>query len=143
MRARTATTGDLEAVFSDLSQRLADDYASSDVDRQTVRDALVMNLREGRAHALVDDEKVSAIIAWHEDDGAIHTLFAVQEDFFSASTVRFCRKHIRRIEALEGNLPVQHRSWLARPDVAKWFRIIGFVDKGNGLQATLFELPSA
>jgi hypothetical protein len=146
MRSRTATIGDLEFVFGKLSQRLVDDYASSGMGTQASRDVLVMNLKEGRAHALVDEEQPVAIIAWHEHDGVVHTLFAAQDSFFTASTVRFCRKNIRRIQALEGNLPVQHRSWIAGPEVEKWFRVIGFVPKEKGPKSTLFDLspdPSA
>lgn len=143
MRARTATVGDLEAVFGALSQRMIDDYASSGIGTQAAKDVLVMNLKEGRAHALVEDDQPMAVIAWHEDDGAVHTLFAARDSFFTASTVRFCKQHIRRIQALEGNLPVRHRSGLARPDVAKWFRVIGFAEKDKGSGYTQFELPPA
>lgn len=143
MRARAATVGDLEAVFSDLSQRLVDDYASAGTGTQATKDALVMSLKEGRAYALLETDKPLAIIAWHEDDRVVHVLFAAQEEFFTASTVRFCKRHIRRIQELEGNLPIQHRSWLDRADVAKWFRIIGFVEKEKQTGWTLFELPPA
>lgn len=143
MRARTATIGDLEAVFGGLSLRLADDFEASGLGTQDVRDALVMCLKEGRAHALADGEKVSALIAWHVSDEIVHTLFAARESFFTALTVRFCRKHIRHIQTLEGNLPVQHRSWLRRPDAVKWFRIIGFIEKAADPDSRLFELPPA
>src|SRR3954466_782979 len=42
-------------------------------------------------HRLVpalDGDLPMAIIAWHERDGGIHTLFAAKETFFSSSTVR-------------------------------------------------------
>lgn len=140
MRTRPATAGDLEAVFGDLSQRLADDYASTGVYPDAVRDAFVMNLKEGRGHALIEDEKPLAVITWHERDGIVHTLFAAQESFFTASTVRFCKAHIKRLQALEGNYPVQYRSGLARSEVVKWFRVIGFVAKESTDTFTIFEL---
>ncbi len=143
MRARAATVGDLENVFRDLSKRISDEYAAAGKDSKIAYDNLMMNLKEGRAHALVQGEKTVAIIAWHENSDAADTLFAAQEDFFSAATVRFCKRHIRHIQALAGNLPIHSRSWLHRPDVAKWFRIIGYVERGQENGAKLFELPPA
>ncbi|BCH19370.1 hypothetical protein [Mesorhizobium sp. L-2-11] len=143
MRARAATVGDLENVFRDLSKRISDEYVAAGKDSKIAYDNLMMNLKEGRAHALVQGEKTVALIAWHENSDAADTLFAAQEDFFSAATVRFCKRHIRHIQALAGNLPIHSRSWLQRPDVAKWFRIIGYVERGQENGAKLFELPAA
>lgn len=77
------------------------------------------------------------------DDGGVHTLFAVQVSFFPVSTVRFCRRHIRRIPEIEGNVQVWHRSWLVPLAAARWFRIIGFVDKGSRSTPTLLALSPA
>jgi len=141
MRARAATIGDLESVFRDLSTRMSDEYAAAGKDSKAAYDNLMMNLKEGRAHALVEGDKTVAIIAWHENSDAADTLFAAQEGFFSAATVRFCQRHIRHIQALAGNLPIHSRSWLQRADVAKWFRVIGYVESGQENGATVFELP--
>lgn len=144
MKARAATVGDLETVFHDLSSRISEEYAASGTGSGAAHDRLMMNLGEGRAHALLgDDGTPLAIIAWHETNDVAHTLFAAQESFFSASTVRFCRNHIRRIQKLAGNLPLRHQSFLDRADVARWFRILGFADKGTDSGARLFELPPA
>jgi hypothetical protein len=143
MKARTATVGDLETVFRSLSDRISAEYVAAGLGTQAVQDSLTMDLKEGRAHALVEGDDAVAIIAWHEGDHVVDTVFAAREDFFSASTVRFCKQHVRRIQALTGNLPVQHKSWLAGPDVARWFRIIGFVEKERQPDHTLFELPPA
>lgn len=144
MKARTATVGDLEVVFRSLSKRLSEEYLAAGLGTQAVQDSLTMNLKEGRGHSLLDDDgNVVAIIAWHESDDVAHTLFAARETFFSAASVRFCRRHVRQIQALTGNLPFQHRSWLVRPDATKWFRIIGFVEKEKQPGSTLFELPPA
>ncbi|CAN7322527.1 MULTISPECIES: hypothetical protein [Mesorhizobium] len=143
MRARAATVGDLEGVFRGLSKRISDEYVAAGKDSKVAYDNLMMNLKEGRAHALVEGEKTVAIIAWHEHSDAADTLFAAQEGFFSAATIRFCKRHIRHIQALAGNLPIRSRSWLQRADVAKWFRIIGYVERGQENGATLFELPPA
>ena len=140
MRARTANVGDLEAVFHDLSRRMSDEYVAAGKDSKAAYDNLMMNLREGRAHALVEDDETVAIIAWHEHGDAADTLFAARDDFFRASTVRFCRRHIRQIQALAGNLPSHSRSWLDRPDVVRWFRIIGYTERGTENGAKLFEL---
>jgi hypothetical protein len=143
MKARAATIGDLEGVFSGLSKRMSDEYVAAGKDSRSAYDNLMMNLKEGRAHALVEGNKTVAIIAWHERSEAADTLFAAQEDFFSAATVRFCRRHIRHIQALAGNLPIHSRTWLNRADVSKWFRVIGYVDRGRQNGFTLFELPPA
>ena len=143
MRARAATLGDLEDVFHGLSKRMSEEYAAAGKDSKIAYDNLMMNLKEGRAHALVEGEKAVAIIAWHENSDAADTLFAAQEGFFSAATVRFCQRHIRHIQALAGNLPIHSRSWLQRADVAKWFRVIGYVERGQENGATVFELPPA
>lgn len=68
---------------------MSDEYAAAGKDSKIAYDNLMMNLKEGRAHALVEGEKAVAIIAWHENSDAADTLFAAQEDFFRASTVRF------------------------------------------------------
>ena len=86
MRSRAATIGDLEGVFRDLSTRMSDEYVAAGKDSKVAYDNLMMNLKEGRAHALVDGDRTVAIIAWHENSDAADTLFAAQEDFFRAST---------------------------------------------------------
>ncbi|CAN7420216.1 hypothetical protein [Aminobacter sp. LjRoot7] len=143
MRARTATVGDLEVVFHDLSKRMSDEYAAAGKDAKSAYDNLMMNLKEGRAHALVEGDRPVAIIAWHENSDAAETLFAAQDEFFAAPTVRFCKRHIRRIQQLAGNIPIRSRGWLDRPEVARWFRIIGYVERGRQHGALLFELPPA
>lgn len=142
MKARTATVGDLESVFHDLSSRMTTDYIAAGNDVKRAYDNLMMNLREGRAHALTQDDKVVAIIAWQEHDNAADTLFAAKEEFFSAKTVRFCKQHIRRIQALSGDLPVHSRSWLDRPDVIRWFKVIGYEPRSKEDGALLFELAA-
>lgn len=142
MRARTATIGDLETVFRDLSGRMSADYVAAGLTVEGAQDSLTMDLKEGRAHALLDDDTVVAIITWHEIDHVAETAFAAREGFFTASTVRFCKKHIRRIQALTGNMPVRSRSWLCEPEVIRWFKIIGYEQmQGNG--SRLFQLPPA
>ncbi|MBB6012780.1 hypothetical protein MIC97_01805 [Aquamicrobium sp. NLF2-7] len=142
MRARTATIGDLETVFRDLSGRMSADYVAAGLTVEGAQDSLTMDLKEGRAHALLDDDTVVAIITWHEIDHVAETAFAAREGFFTASTVRFCKKHIRRIQELTGNMPIRSRSWLGEPEVTRWFRIIGYEQlQGNG--SRLFELPPA
>ncbi|MCL7999252.1 hypothetical protein M8994_13450 [Brucella sp. 21LCYQ03] len=140
MKARTASVGDLESVFHDLSQRMATEYIAAGKDVKSAQDNFMMNLSEGRAHALIENEKVVAIIAWQEADNATDTLFAAKEDFFNARSVRFCRKHIRQIQALSGDRPIHSRSWLDRPDVVKWFRIIGYQEIRGEHGAHVFEL---
>ena len=141
MKARTATVGDLESVFHDLSRRMAIEYIAAGKDTKAAYDNLMMNLREGRAHALLQNDKVVAIIAWHEADGATDTLFAAKEEFFNRNTVRFCRQHIRQIQALAGGLPVHSRSWLDRSDIVKWFRIIGYGKRASRMAPGFSSCP--
>lgn len=143
MQARPATVGDLEFVFRDLSKRIAEEYAAAGKDRKAAHDSLMMNMREGRAYALVQNDHTVAIIAWHEDDGSVDTLFAAKDEFFSASTVRFCKRHIRRVQAVAGNLPIRSRIWFDRPEIRRWFRILGFVETGRENAAWVFELAPA
>lgn len=140
MKARTATPGDLEAVFRDLSGRMSADYVAAGFTLAGAQDSLMMDLREGRAHALEDDGVVVAVISWHETGELVETAFAARESFFTAPTVRFCKRHVLHIQALNGNLPIRSRSWLKGPEVARWFRIIGYVEKTEK-GARLFELP--
>lgn len=141
MRARSATVGDLEAVFNNLSERMSDEYVAAGKDNKAIYDNLMMDLKEGRAHALVENDVTVAIIAWHEHGGAADTLFSARDDFFSAKTVRFCKRHIRQVQALTGNMAIRSRSWLDRTETARWFRIIGYVERGRENGAQLFELP--
>ncbi len=54
MRARSATVGDLETVFCDLSKRMVAEYiTTAGKDAKLAYDDLMMNMKEGRAHALV------------------------------------------------------------------------------------------
>ncbi|MDP3896800.1 MAG: hypothetical protein Q8Q62_08995 [Mesorhizobium sp.] len=141
MDARTAHSRDLAAVFSHLADRVSAEHASAGQRGLSPKDALFLNLKEGRAHALVDGGEPVAIVSWDESDDIATTSFAAAERFFTASTVRFCARHIRRIQALCGNRPIQSLSWSDRADVAKWFRVIGFVEIGRGDGYTIYELP--
>ena len=136
MKARASTIGDLEVVFGGLSRRLSEEYKSSGLGTREIQDNLTMNLKEGRAHTLLDGDDVVAVIAWHEADDAAHTIFAAREAFFSAG-----KRHIRRIQALSGDAPIRHQSWIDRPEVARWFRVIGFSEAESDGQSTIFELP--
>ncbi|NGN41145.1 hypothetical protein G6N74_08715 [Mesorhizobium sp. CGMCC 1.15528] len=140
MDYRTATTADLTAIFRDLANRMADQYATAGLNIDEVKDEFMMALREGRGHTLIEDGKPVAIIAWREINHAAQTAFAAHESFFSRSSVRFCKKHIRRIQALCGNLPIHSYSWSHRPEVAKWFRILGFKEVERGKGFVIFEL---
>jgi hypothetical protein len=92
---------------------------------------------------LLEDGRPVALIAWREVDHAAQTAFAAHESFFSRSTVRFCKKHIRRIQALCGNLPIHSYSWSDRPEVVKWFRVLGFKEGERGQGYIVFELDPA
>ena len=143
MRARTANIGDLETVFHDLARRMSDEYVAAGRDSKAAYDNLMMNLKEGRAHALLDGDEVVAVIAWHEDRNVANTLFAASDDFFTAPSVRFCKRHIRQMQALTGNLPIHSRSWIDREEVVRWFRLIGYEEQGMENGARLFVLPPA
>ncbi|SFU22661.1 hypothetical protein [Mesorhizobium sp. YR577] len=140
MDYRTATTADLTAIFRDLANRMADQYATAGLNIDEVKDEFMMALREGRGDTLLEGGKPVAIIAWREINHAAQTAFAAHESFFSRSSVRFCKKHIRRIQALCGNLPIHSYNWSDRPEVAKWFRILGFKEVERGKGFVVFEL---
>lgn len=141
MDARAAKASDLAIVFGQLADRVSTEHTLAGHRGLSPRDALFQNLKEGRAHALADSGGPVAIVSWDESDGIATTSFAAAERFFTASTVRFCARHIRRIQALCGNCPVRSQSWSDRADVAKWFRVIGFVEIGCGDGYRLYELP--
>lgn len=140
MEYRTATSADLAAIFRDLSVRIADQYSAAGLNIEEAKDEFLMSLKEGRAHTLVEDGKPSAIIAWREVGHAAQTAFAAHDNFFSRSSVRFCKKHIRRIQALCGNLPIDTYSWSSRNEVAKWFRVLGFREKEKENGFIVYEL---
>lgn len=143
MDYRTATALDLAAIFRDLSLRIADQYSAAGLNLEDAKDEFMMSLKEGRAHTLLQDGKPVAIVAWRETGDAAQTAFAAHESFFSRSTVRFCKRHIRRIQAVCGNLPIYSYSWSNRPEVAKWFRILGFQEKERKNGRTVYELGPA
>jgi hypothetical protein len=143
MDYRTATPADLVEIFKDLARRMADQYATAGLNIDEVKDEFMMCLKEGRGHTLLQDGQPVAIIAWREADDAAQTAFAAHESFFSRSSVRFCKKHIRRIQALCGNLPIHSYSWSDRPEVMKWFRILGFDERERGNGYVVFELDPA
>lgn len=140
MDYRTATPRDLAQIFSHIADRMTEEYKAAGRSEQSVQDGLLMDLREGRAHTILDNGEAVAIIAWRETDDSALASFAADESFFSASSVRFCKRHIRRIQALCGNLPISFHSWSQRDDVSKWFRVIGFEkeEAGNGLSVFVF-----
>lgn len=140
MDYRTATSLDLAAIFGDLSLRIADQYSTAGLNIEEAKDEFLMSLKEGRAHTLLDDGRPVAIIAWREVGHAAQTAFAAHDNFFTRSTVRFCKRHIRRIQALCGNLPIDSYSWSNQPEVAKWFRVLGFRERERGNGFTVFEL---
>lgn len=141
MHARAATTGDLAKVLNRLADRMAAEYVAAGPNDRSAKDALFQNLKEGRAHALFADGQPVAIISWDESDGIVHTAFAAAETFFDASTVRFCKRHIRHIQALCGNRPIRSRNWSNAADVARWFRVMGFSAADTGQIPASFELP--
>ena len=140
MEYRTATTADLATIFRELALRMATQYETAGLNIDEVKDEFVMCLKEGRAHTLLQDGKPVALIAWREVNDAAQTAFAAHDSFFSRSSVRFCKNHIRRIQALCGNLPIHSYSWLDRPEVAKWFRILGFNERERGNGFIVYEL---
>jgi hypothetical protein len=143
MDYRTASALDLTTIFRDLSLRIADQYSAAGLNIEDAKDEFLMSLKEGRAHTLLQDGKPLAIVAWREIGDTAQTAFAAHESFFSRSTVRFCKQHIRRIQALCGNLPVDSYSWSSRPEVAKWFRVLGFRERERGNGFIIFQLDPA
>jgi hypothetical protein len=140
MEYRTATPADLAAIFRNLSVRIADQYSVAGLNIEDAKDEFLMSLKEGRAHTLLKDGNPVAIIAWREIGDAAQTAFAAHESFFSPQTVRFCKRHIRRIQLLCGNLPIDSYSWSERPEVVKWFHVLGFRQKERENGLIVYEL---
>ena len=107
MEARTASPQDLSQVFDHLADRLSREYATAGETESKAKENLLMDLREGRGHALRDGNETLAVITWHEVGGIAYTSFAANEEFFTAKTVRFCKRHIKRIQQLCGNIPIR------------------------------------
>ncbi|UXN64420.1 hypothetical protein N8E89_00580 [Phyllobacterium sp. A18/5-2] len=142
MEARTATPQDLTQVFDHLADRLSREFATAGETENKARENLLMDLREGRGHALRDGNETLAVITWHEVGGIAYTSFAANEEFFTAKTVRFCKRHIRKIQQLCGNMPIRSVSRSDRPDVDRWFALIGFEKVDQHENSATFELGS-
>jgi len=142
MEARTATPHDVNHVFGHLASRISQEYSAAGENEARAKEHLLMDLKEGRGHALREGDETLAVITWHEEDETTYTSFAAGEAFFTAKTVRFCHRHIRKIQQLCGNRDIRSVSWSRHPDVVRWFSAIGFskVEESDG--KTTFELPS-
>lgn len=143
MEYRTATPADLSAIFGNLALRISDQYTASGLNIEDAKDEFLMSLKEGRAHTLLEAGAPVAIIAWREVGDTAETAFAAHESFFSRASVRFCKQHIRRIQALCGNVPIDSYTWSSRPEIAKWFKILGFRERERNNDVTIFELDPA
>jgi hypothetical protein len=142
MEARTATPQDLSHVFDHLAERISQEHAKAGETGSKAHEKLLMYLREGRGHALLDGNKTLAVITWHEEGGIAYTSFAADEEFFSAKSVRFCKRHIQKIQQLCGNIPIRSISWSKHPDVDRWFAVIGFQKVEQDEKSSTFELPA-
>jgi hypothetical protein len=143
MEARTATPQDLGHVFDHLADRLSREYATAGETENKAKENLLMDLREGRGQAWMDGNKTLAVITWHDEGGIAYTSFAANEEFFTAKTVRFCKRQIKRIQQLCGNIPIRSVSRSDRPDVDRWFALIGFEKVEQNENSATFELPAS
>lgn len=115
MRARSATVGDLETVFCDLSKRMVAEYIAAGKDAKLAYDDLMMNMKEGRAHALVQGDDVVAIISWRESDDATITLFAAKDEFSARKRCASARSTSARFKHFPAICPFIHESgWTGR-----------------------------
>jgi hypothetical protein len=106
---------------------MLDEYERAGFTRRQAKDEFTKWVDAGSAHTLLNDGEPVAIIAWFSGAGVIQTSFAAKEDFFTARTVRFCHRHIRKIQRDHGGLPLCASSSSAHPSVPKWFKTLGFV----------------
>lgn len=141
MEARTATPQDLSHVFEHLAVRMSQDYALAGETEGKAKEHLLMDLKEGRGHALVENNETLAVITWHDDRRVAYTSFAADEAFFSARTVRFCKRHILKIQKLCGNAPIRSVSQ-NRTEVERWFAAIGFTKIDQNENGAIYELPA-
>lgn len=142
MEYRSSTPEDIATIFRNLSLRVTDQYSAAGFNIDAAKDEVLMSLKEGRSHTFWKDGKPIAIIAWREQNDVAEIAFAAHESFFSRSTVRFCKKHIRRVQALCGNVPVDSYSWSDRPEIIKWFKVLGLNERERRNGFIVFELPA-
>jgi hypothetical protein len=142
MEARAATPQDLNRVFKNLAARISQEFLAAGETEGSAKEHFLMDLKEGRGDALREGDQTLAVITWHDDDGGARTSFAADEAFFTARTVRFCKRHIRKIQQLCGNIPIRSVIWSNRPEVDRWFAAIGFNKIEEDEKSTTFELPA-
>lgn len=126
MDYRAATKGDLAKVFRSNADRMTAEYERADYNAREVKDLFTNAIVHTRCHALTDQGQPLALVMWDQHNGAIYTAFAAKEEFFSPRYVRFCGKHVRHIQAQNGNLPLGATSFSDHERAPRWFKAIGF-----------------
>lgn len=137
MEFSAATRADLAKVFRDSAPRMRMEYENAGYHLRKVKGMLTGLIDAGQGHTLVEGGEPLAVVTWSISYGAIHTSFAAKERIFSSGTVRFCSRHIRMIQADNGNLPVCSTSFSQVSSVPKWFKVLGFeprVSESNYVQ---------
>ena len=141
MEHRAATRADLAKVFRDSAPRMRTEYENAGFHLREVKSMFTQLVDAGQGHALIEGGEPLAVITWSISEGAIHTSFAAKERFFSSRTVRFCLRHIRMIQAENGNLPVCSTSFSQVQSVPKWFKVLGFEPRVSDSSYVQYWLP--
>lgn len=143
---RKATIGDLAKVFRNNDERLTAEYITAGFNPRKVKDMFREWVNAGDAHALTNEGKPVAIIAWQTVDGCVCTSFAATPEFFDKKFVRFSRGHVRRIQVDHDNSPVVAVSYGEHSQLSRWFSLLGFqrgTTEGQATPYTLLPKPTA
>lgn len=143
MEARTATRSDLAKVFRHLADRMEAEYKNAGFNVDQAKQFLRVSVDAGRAHALVEQSKVLALITWDLRDGAAHTSFAATEEFFQGKFMKWFGDHLRQIQSLVGGVDLVSESWSTLESVPGWFKRLGYLDPIQKGGALFYVLPAS
>lgn len=138
---RRIVEADVAKVFVDLAVRFADEYETAfrsmerkpDLPRDTcirmAKSEFRRLARLGKGETILLEARPVALLVWDRasPDGLMQTSFAAQEAFFDDIPVRSFRQYIHDLQRdrLRERV-VQSSNWTDRPDVPKWFKLLGF-----------------
>lgn len=142
MEARAATRTDLAKIFRNLAVRMTAEYKKAGFSVIQAKQVFTANVTHGRAHALVEDGEVLAVIAWEVRDGAAHTSFAATEEFFQRRFMAWFGDHLRQVQFLVGGLELRSASYSDLPSVPGWFKRLGFRDPFLEGSSMVYVLPA-
>ena len=142
MEARPATRADLAKVFRNLADRMSAEYKNAGFNQAQAKQLFTQSVDQGRAHALIHEDEVLAVIAWTIHEGAAHTSFAATEGFFQGRFMPWFGEHLGQIQLMAGGVDLVSTSWSELPSVPGWFKRLGFRDPFLNGKAMVYVLPA-